>query len=219
MFIVRSRRYPALISVQCLYDLDYEEDKVSLIQSVILMAFWYSDTEDRSGAWHWLGIAISLCHDLRLHRNPEPGNPKHRVPESQISVLKRIWWSCMVRDRWLSLSMGMPMRINPGDCTMPMPTPEDVVKELDKTPLPVKTRYIVAHPDWFARLWVKLLKISELLGIIINIFYKQEAKKPDRQDMERCERHLLQCAVHTLGETFSDNISLLHIYQLQLFYE
>jgi hypothetical protein len=183
------------------------------------MAFWYSDTEDRSGAWHWLGIAISLCHTVGLHRNPVSSNPNHRLPEAQISVLKRIWWSCVVRDRWFSLSMGRPMRINPRDCTMPMPTAEDVVAEVDNIPLPVKTRYIPAHPEWIAGLWVKLLKISELLGIIINTFYKNETKKPGGQDMERFESQLLQCVVHQEEKRFSDTISVLHTYQLQLFYE
>jgi hypothetical protein len=102
---------------------------------------------------------------------------------------------------------------------MPMPSAEDVVAELDTITLQIKARYIPLHPEWIAGLWVKLLEISELLGIIINIFYKQETKKPDSQDMEWCERQLLQCAVRTEGNRFSDTISLLHTYQLQLFYE
>jgi hypothetical protein len=81
--------------------------------------------------------------------------------------------------------MGRPMRINLRDCTMPMLTAEDVVTESAKIPLPVKARYIPVKPDWLASLWVKLAKVSELLGTIINIFYKQDAMKPDKQDMEK----------------------------------
>jgi len=115
--------------------------------------------------------------------------------------------------------MGRPMRINPRDCTMPMPTAEDVVTELAKIPLPVEARYIPVKPDWLAGLWVKLVKVSDLLGTIINIFYKQDAMKPDKQDMERCENQFLHCTVQMDRNRFSDKISVLHTYQMQLFYE
>ena len=183
------------------------------------MAFWYSDTEDRTGAWHWIGIAISLCHTLGLHRNPETANPSHRLPRARISILKRIWWSCVVRDKWLSLSMGRPMRINPKDCQMPMPSSEDVVAELQEIPVHIRERYIPSNPEWLADLWVKLLKISDLLGTIISIFYKQEARKADQADMDLCQSRLLQCFVPIDERSLKDSISLIHTYQLQLFYE
>jgi len=44
-------------SGKTLYDADYETDKVLLIRSVILMGFWHTDTQDRTGAWHLTGIA------------------------------------------------------------------------------------------------------------------------------------------------------------------
>lgn len=34
---------------KCLYDLDHGTDKLILIQSVILMGFWYTDPQDHTG--------------------------------------------------------------------------------------------------------------------------------------------------------------------------
>ncbi|KAG7110744.1 Cutinase transcription factor 1 beta like protein [Verticillium longisporum] len=45
-----------------LYDLNYEQDKITLIQSVFLMGFWYTTSDDRQGPWHWNGIAITASH-------------------------------------------------------------------------------------------------------------------------------------------------------------
>ncbi|KAK5700337.1 hypothetical protein LTR17_023012 [Elasticomyces elasticus] len=111
---------------KCLYDSDYEPDQLSLIQSVILLGFWYTDTEDRTGAWHWIGIAISLSQTLGFHRSPESVIDTNRLPERRRRLFRRIWWSCFVRDRWLSLAKGRPMRINPNDCDVPLPSMDDI---------------------------------------------------------------------------------------------
>ena len=183
------------------------------------MAFWYSDTEDRSGAYHWIGIAISLCQTLGLHRNSELNVPKHRLPKSQVRVLRRIWWSCVLRDRWLSLGMGRPMRINPADCEVPMPTVEDVIQELEAMSTQIKQTYIPVDSEWLASLWVKLINISNLLGTIISVFYKPKNSLPSRIDLEQYEVDLKKLAVCVDMTARRGHISILHTYQYQLFYE
>ncbi|KAF2826040.1 hypothetical protein CC86DRAFT_446535 [Ophiobolus disseminans] len=49
-----------LAAANALYDAEYEKNKITLVQAVLLMGFWYADTEDRTGPWHWNGVAISL---------------------------------------------------------------------------------------------------------------------------------------------------------------
>ncbi|KAJ4276375.1 hypothetical protein NW764_009840 [Fusarium oxysporum] len=34
------------------------------------MTYWYETSEDKKGAWHWIGVAISLAYTLCLHRDP-----------------------------------------------------------------------------------------------------------------------------------------------------
>ncbi|KAF4451854.1 Fungal specific transcription factor domain-containing protein [Fusarium austroafricanum] len=53
-----------------LIDNAYNGDQITLIQSVILMSHWHAYAEDRFEAWHWVGIAISLCQTAGLHCRP-----------------------------------------------------------------------------------------------------------------------------------------------------
>src|SRR5690242_1056902 len=112
----------ALMQSQALYDAEYEKNKIILIQAVLLMGFWYADTEDRLGPWHWNGIAISLCQTVGLHRQPDASvnNPPYSSSIDQ-NLWKHLWWSCFFREAWLSVGMGRPMRIDLAHSDTPKP--------------------------------------------------------------------------------------------------
>lgn len=110
------------------YDAQEESDKTTIIQSTILLSFWFADREDLDGSWHWLGITISLCHTIGLHRAP---NPEYIAQSpftlSQRAAWKRIWWCCFSREAFAAQGFGRPMRINPDDCDVEMPTVNDIL--------------------------------------------------------------------------------------------
>ena len=113
-------------SAREIYDSQEEPDKIASIQSAVLLAMWYVDLEDRDGTWHWLGIAISLCHTIGLHR----ASNYHHVPRSpfhasQLAIWKRIWWCCYYREAFAAMGLGRPMRINIDDCDLAVPTVEE----------------------------------------------------------------------------------------------
>ena len=90
--------------MQVLYDFDYEVDRVSLVQSLLLMTYWYETPDDQKDTWHWMGVAITLAHTIGLHRNPEKSN----MEPSKKKLWKRVWWSCFMRDRLVALGMRRP---------------------------------------------------------------------------------------------------------------
>ncbi|RFU34666.1 hypothetical protein B7463_g1596, partial [Scytalidium lignicola] len=104
-----------------LYDFDYEVDRVSLVQSLLLMTYWYETPDDQKDTWHWMGVAISLAHTIGLHRNPEKSNMDIRSQK----LWKRIWWSCFMRDRLVALGMRRPTRVKDEDYDVPMLTEDD----------------------------------------------------------------------------------------------
>lgn len=104
-----------------LYDFDYEVDRVSLVQSLLLMTYWYETPDDQKDTWHWMGVAISLAHTIGLHRNPENSN----MEPNKKKLWKRIWWACFMRDRLVALGMRRPTRVKDEDYDVPMLTEDD----------------------------------------------------------------------------------------------
>ncbi|KAL3422624.1 cutinase transcription factor 1 beta [Phlyctema vagabunda] len=104
-----------------LYDFDYEVDRVSLVQSLLLMTYWYETPDDQKDTWHWMGVAISLAHTIGLHRDPGTSN----MDENKKKLWKRIWWSCFMRDRLIALGMRRPTRVKDEDYDVPMLTEAD----------------------------------------------------------------------------------------------
>lgn len=111
-----------------LYGLDCETDRLTLIQSLLLMSFWYGSSQDEKDTWHWMGISLSLAQVLGLHRNPDHLDISLRAKR----LRRRIWWSCFMRDRMLALGIRRPARIRHEEFSVPMPTLDD----FDTTPLP-----------------------------------------------------------------------------------
>ncbi|KAG5997696.1 Cutinase transcription factor 1 beta [Claviceps spartinae] len=104
-----------------LYDFDYEQDRLFLVQSLMQMTYWYETPDDQKDTWHWMGVAISLAHTIGLHRNPGTTS----MSTSKQRLWKRIWWSCFMRDRLVALGMRRPIRIKDQDFDVPMLTESD----------------------------------------------------------------------------------------------
>jgi hypothetical protein len=105
-----------LTFTQLLYDFDYEEDNLSLVQSLMHMTYCYENPDDQKDTWHWISVAISVAQKIGLHRNPESMS----IPLSKKRLCKRIWWSCFIRDHLIALGMCRPTRIKDEDFDVPM---------------------------------------------------------------------------------------------------
>ncbi|KAF1841149.1 uncharacterized protein K460DRAFT_380866 [Cucurbitaria berberidis CBS 394.84] len=104
-----------------LYDFDYESDRVSLVQALLLLTYYYETPDDQKDTWHWMGVATSVAHTIGLHRNPDNTNLDSR----RVKLWKRIWWSTYMRDRLIALGMRRPTRIKSEDFDVPMLTLDD----------------------------------------------------------------------------------------------
>jgi hypothetical protein len=157
------------------------------------MGFWYTDAQDHTGAWYWIGVAISLSQTLGLHRSPQLSDRSQRLPPEQQPLIRRIWWSCLVRDRWLSLAKGRPMRINHEDCDVSMPQAEDIFNDLNKIPNETRKKYIPLESEGLSKMWINLIEISSTLGRILRIHYRVNGSKPTVEDINSAAVELLLC--------------------------
>lgn len=121
-----------------LYDFDYEVDRIALIQSLLLMTYWYETPDDQKDSHHWMGIAVSLSHTIGLHRNPEKSAS---MDVQRQRLWKRIWWSTYMRDRLIALGMRRPTRIKNQDFDVPMLT----VSDFESAVLPAGSSCIPAN--------------------------------------------------------------------------
>ncbi|KAH8727499.1 cutinase transcription factor 1 alpha [Phaeosphaeriaceae sp. PMI808] len=104
-----------------LYDFDYESDRVSLVQALLLLTYYYETPDDQKDTWHWMGVATSVAHTIGLHRNPDNTN----LDSKRAKLWKRIWWSTYMRDRLIALGMRRPTRIKTEDFDVPLLTIDD----------------------------------------------------------------------------------------------
>ena len=80
------------------------------------MTYWYEMPDDPKDTWHWMGVAISLAQTIGMHRDPA----KSSLTLKRQRQWKRIWWSCIIRDRMIALGMRRPTRIKAEECDVPM---------------------------------------------------------------------------------------------------
>lgn len=93
---------------KALYDADYEADKVTIVQALFLMSFWWASPMDQKDTWHWLGNAISLALTLGMHRSTRLSDMNQRDQR----LWKRIWWSLFTEDKHAAAALGRPVHIH-----------------------------------------------------------------------------------------------------------
>jgi hypothetical protein len=146
-----------------LFHLSGEDEKIVLIQSALLISFWFCDSNDLMQTWYWTGIAFGLAQTMGLHRNPDTDYLNGSVVSAQHRRLwRRIWWSCVIRDSWVSYLMGRPLRIHSEDCDCPMPTEADFSDD-DQDTNAIKLQ----------RLWLNLLELTNVLREVLILNYRK----------------------------------------------
>ncbi|PGG95620.1 hypothetical protein AJ79_09945 [Helicocarpus griseus UAMH5409] len=155
-----------------LYDFDYEVDRISLVQSLLLMTHWYEMPDDQKDTWHWMGVSLSLAHTIGLHRDPSTScmDPRRQ------KLWKRVWWSTYTRDRLIALGMRRPTRIKDEDCDVPMLTMDD----FDIQPLSPEALQIVGdvelahntdHQRQLATMFVEKSKLCLCISHVLGAQY------------------------------------------------
>ncbi|OBT91771.1 hypothetical protein VE01_09322 [Pseudogymnoascus verrucosus] len=119
--------------VSLLYSFNTCDDRLSVIQSLLLMTLCSSTTEAR----HWLSLATSFSKSLGLNCDVSSSS----LPLRKKHLRRRIWWTAFLRDRILALGLsGDSCRsfiINIDDCRIDLLSLEDF--DLDENVLNPET--------------------------------------------------------------------------------
>lgn len=175
----REARRAFFDKTRLLYDLDYDDDPIALIQALLLMTYWRENRTGRKEAQHWIEIALSLSYNIGLHRNPEKSIA---LEPWQQKLYKRIWWSAYVRDVQMALGTPSSTRIRGVDFDVPMLQLADF--ELETLPnvpscVPADCKVVRDPEKWrqLAVMCIEMAKLSICVSHILSIRYGVTSSK------------------------------------------
>lgn len=190
-----------------------------MLQSALLLGFWHSELNQYTQPWYWTGNAISLCQIIGLHRDPGSIRPGSSIPYPQYCLWRRLWWTCFFRDRWLSLTLGRPLRINILDCDIAMPSPTDFLSDLAEIPESLATEYIPTDLPKLENYWIMLIQLSKSLGDVLASSNRPVRQSRSLQQVEDLEAQILQYRMSGgVGSTQSD-LAKFYQYHMHLHYQ
>lgn len=207
------------INYQCLHYNGGETDHTVLLQSALLLGFYHSGADSHTQPWYWLGVAISLCQSIGLHRCSSAECATSPIPKQQQRLWRRLWWTCVFRDRWLSLTMGRPLRINMNDCNTMMPSADDMLSDFVELPESMSAAYIPRDLPQLADYWVTMVHLTQLLGETLTLSYQPFGPSPSFQQVEDLERKILLFQLPQSHDTVSSPLATFYLYHLQLHYQ
>ncbi|KAJ6092300.1 hypothetical protein N7467_004269 [Penicillium canescens] len=75
--------------VKVLFELNCEEDPIRTVQALLLLIHWNDLPHSEHGAFHWVGICLSIAISIGLHRRPD----ESALTLSEQRMWRRTWWS------------------------------------------------------------------------------------------------------------------------------
>ncbi|EER41499.1 conserved hypothetical protein [Histoplasma capsulatum var. duboisii H88] len=110
---------------------NHESNPITCMKALLLFYWWGSAPNSPSldTVWWWTGVAIRLAQQIGLHREPTPGQVMR--PNESPGLRRRLWWTLFARERLTSICQGRPCIIDPSDCNVREPSPEDFPEPKD----------------------------------------------------------------------------------------
>ncbi|KAJ6036167.1 hypothetical protein N7540_000446 [Penicillium herquei] len=99
-----------------LHDFDSEDDELAIVQSLLLMTYWYENPQRNKDGRHWISVCISLACKIGLHLQ----SPK--LEDSSQKFHSLLWWSIFTRDRMIAFGLQQPPLIK-NEVYLPMGIP------------------------------------------------------------------------------------------------
>ncbi|KAM0253626.1 hypothetical protein ACHAQJ_007201 [Trichoderma viride] len=203
----------------CIYNNGGEKNNFVLLQGALLLGFWVSDKEDHMQPWRWSGQAINLCHVLGLHRDIDSVGYNTSITERQRSLFRRLWWTTFWRDRWLSVALGRPLRINLDESDTPDPLVSDMAVDLEGIPESTTSAFLPRDLPQLAEYWIQLIHMTKLLGKVLTLCYQLRRPRPTINKIDSLEAEILRFALPDYPDPNLSRLATFYYYHLQLHYQ
>ncbi|TLS29464.1 hypothetical protein PpBr36_01364 [Pyricularia pennisetigena] len=160
---------------KALYDANYEDDRVTLVQALLLMGWYWEGPEDvTKNVFYWTRVATVVAQGSGMHRSVESS----QLSRADKKLWKRIWWTLFTRDRSVAVALGRPVHINLDDSDVEMLTEEDFNE--DEPGLPSKYPPDQRHVQFF----LQYVKLCEIMGLVLSQQYSVASKGRQRNPID-----------------------------------
>ena len=160
---------------KALYDANYEDDRVTIVQALLLMGWYWEGPEDvTKNVFYWSRVATIVAQGSGMHRTVE----QSQLSRSDKRLWKRIWWTLFTRDRSVAVALGRPVHINLDDSDVEMLTEEDFIEDDSEgggefPPDPVHVQFFLQY-----------VKLCEITGLVLSQQYSVASKGRQRNAID-----------------------------------
>lgn len=159
---------------KALYDSNFEDDRVTIVQSLLLMGWYWEGPEDvTKNVFYWSHVATIVAQGSGMHRSVE----NSQLKKTDKRLWKRIWWTLFTRDRSVAVALGRPCHINLDDSDVEMLTEDDFIEEEEDDGNPGDYPPDPIHVQFF----LQYVKLCEIMSLVLSQGYSV-ASKARRQD-------------------------------------
>ena len=152
---------------KALYDANYEDDRVTIVQALVLMGWYWEGPEDvTKNVFYWSRVATIVAQGSGMHRSVEGS----QLSKADKRLWKRIWWTLFTRDRSVAVALGRPVHINTDDSDVEMVCEDDFIED-DGDPnneFPPDTLHI--------QFFLQYVKLCEIMGLVLSQQYSVASK-------------------------------------------
>jgi len=153
---------------KALYDANYEDDRVTIVQALILMGWYWEGPEDvTKNVFYWSRVAVIVAQGSGMHRSVE-GSQLSRADKR---LWKRIWWTLFTRDRSVAVALGRPVSINIEDSDVEMVSEDDFIEDES----PDKPSEYLPDPI-HVQFFLNYVKLCEIMGLVLSQQYSVASK-------------------------------------------
>ncbi|KAI1083586.1 fungal-specific transcription factor domain-containing protein [Whalleya microplaca] len=152
---------------KALYDANYEDDRVTIVQSLVLMGWYWEGPEDvTKNVFYWSRVAIIVAQGSGMHRSVE----NSQLSKADKRLWKRIWWTLFTRDRSVAVALGRPCNINLDDSDVEMLTEDDFLEDEPDNANGIAPDPIHIH------FFLQYVKLCEIMGLVLSQQYSVASK-------------------------------------------
>jgi hypothetical protein len=169
---------------KALYDADYEKDRVTLVQALILMGWYWEDPgRVHKNVFYWNGLATTVAHGCGMHRSTKSS----RLSLKDQRLWTRIWWTLYTRDRSVAAALGRPTHISLEGSDVEMVCEDDFIEDGNVPPNAIHVQFFLQY-----------VKICEIMDLVLfqNYSISRKAQSHNAMALARCDLALAEWLHH-----------------------